>query len=344
MHYTIISAWSKICNAANYILSLAVHFCQLRWIVFMLIGNCILEFTWTEPFETSVYSFLTNQMNQTLTSNWLRITAKRCESGLKLILTLTSEFALFCKTCTCVETERIIKMKMFCVISVQKYLLMSTLCWMWLFHLDRLTQINTSIRPYCTSLLISAYVICACNMKFREDGYSRLSSSKQCLSRKAMRLLRLWREWPQSYVWRHNGKNSALWLFMFFLAGSHLKQWSCNVNAYLLTISNVLLIGRTFRDGEKRTGGVWFNLPSRWTLKQMLTYSSFRVRCYFSNVVYQGPNQTNQDSIKAWLKHEEPNSTRQQQEVINQTLAPARLNTACNRTKDPAEIPWVTKL
>ncbi len=29
-------------------------------------------------------------------------------------------------------------------------------------------------------------------------------------------------------------------------------------------------------------------------------------------VVYQGPNQTNQDSIEAWLKHEEPNSTRQQ--------------------------------
>ncbi len=47
-------------------------------------------------------------------------------------------------------------------------------------------------------------------------------------------------------------------------------------------------------------------------------------------VVYQGPNQTNQDLIKAWLKHEEPNSTRQQQEVINQTLAPARLNTPCN--------------
>ncbi len=37
------------------------------------------------------------------------------------------------------------------------------------------------------------------------------------------------------------------------------------------------------------------------------------------SVVYQGPNQTNQDSIKTWLKHEEPNSTRQQQEVINQT-------------------------
>ncbi len=52
---------------------------------------------------------------------------------------------------------------------------------------------------------------------------------------------------------------------------------------------------------------------------------------YFQpDVVYQGPNQTNQDSIEAWLKHEEPNSTRQQQEVINQTLAPARLNTACN--------------
>ncbi len=48
------------------------------------------------------------------------------------------------------------------------------------------------------------------------------------------------------------------------------------------------------------------------------------------SVEYQGPNQTNQDSIEAWLKHEKPNSTRQQQEVINQTLAPARLNTACN--------------
>ncbi len=61
--------------------------------------------------------------------------------------------------------------------------------------------------------------------------------------------------------------------------------------------------------------------------------------CINSNdiVVYQGPNQTNQDSIQAWLKHEEPNSTRQQQEVINQTLAPARLNTACNRTENPAE-------
>ncbi len=50
----------------------------------------------------------------------------------------------------------------------------------------------------------------------------------------------------------------------------------------------------------------------------------------YHSVVYQGPNQTNQDSIKAWLKHEELNSTRQQQEVINQTLAPARLNTPCN--------------
>ncbi len=40
-------------------------------------------------------------------------------------------------------------------------------------------------------------------------------------------------------------------------------------------------------------------------------------------VVYQGPNQTNQDSIQAWLKHEEPNSTRQQQEVINQTPSPS---------------------
>ncbi len=39
-------------------------------------------------------------------------------------------------------------------------------------------------------------------------------------------------------------------------------------------------------------------------------------------VEYQGPNQTNQDSIQAWLKHEEPNSTRQQQKVINQTPSP----------------------
>ncbi len=45
-------------------------------------------------------------------------------------------------------------------------------------------------------------------------------------------------------------------------------------------------------------------------------YSIYRI------VVYQGPNQTNQDLIKAWLKHEEPNSTkgrtRQQEEVVNQ--------------------------
>ncbi len=40
-------------------------------------------------------------------------------------------------------------------------------------------------------------------------------------------------------------------------------------------------------------------------------------------VAYQGPNQTNQDSIEAWLKHEEPNSTRQQQEDINQTPSPS---------------------
>ncbi len=39
-------------------------------------------------------------------------------------------------------------------------------------------------------------------------------------------------------------------------------------------------------------------------------------------VEYQGPNQTNLDSIQAWLKHEEPNSTRQQQKVINQTPSP----------------------
>ncbi len=41
------------------------------------------------------------------------------------------------------------------------------------------------------------------------------------------------------------------------------------------------------------------------------------------SVAYQGPNQTNQDSIEAWLKHEEPNSTRQQQEDINQTPSPS---------------------
>ncbi len=42
----------------------------------------------------------------------------------------------------------------------------------------------------------------------------------------------------------------------------------------------------------------------------------------YTGVIYQGQNQTNQDLIKAWLKHEEPNSTtgrtRQQQEVVNQ--------------------------
>lgn len=38
---------------------------------------------------------------------------------------------------------------------------------------------HTSICPYCTSLLISAYVICACSLKFREDGFSRLSASKE---------------------------------------------------------------------------------------------------------------------------------------------------------------------
>ncbi len=42
-----------------------------------------------------------------------------------------------------------------------------------------------------------------------------------------------------------------------------------------------------------------------------------------TGVVYQGPNQTNQDLIQAWLKHEEPNSTRQQQEDINQTPSPS---------------------
>ncbi len=45
-------------------------------------------------------------------------------------------------------------------------------------------------------------------------------------------------------------------------------------------------------------------------------------KLWLSVVVYQGPNQTNQDLIKAWLKHEEPNfttgRTRQKQEVVNQ--------------------------
>ncbi len=62
----------------------------------------------------------------------------------------------------------------------------------------------------------------------------------------------------------------------------------------------------------------------------LLCFSSAR-RCLQLNtspnerggVVYQGPNQTNQDLIQAWLKHEEPNSTRQQQEDINQTPSPS---------------------
>ncbi len=59
---------------------------------------------------------------------------------------------------------------------------------------------------------------------------------------------------------------------------------------------------------------------TRRTLKQMDSSSRRPHRVpLLSDVVYQGPNQTNQDSIEAWLKHEEPNSTRQQQEVINQT-------------------------
>ncbi len=61
--------------------------------------------------------------------------------------------------------------------------------------------------------------------------------------------------------------------------------------------------------------------------------TSFSVRkvlkCNFKSVYIKDQIRQIQDSIEAWLKHEEPNSTRQQQEDINQTT-PARLNTACN--------------
>ncbi len=195
----------------------------------MLIGNCILEFTWTEPFETSVYSFLTNQMNQTLTSNWLRITAKRCESGLKLshsYFDIRVRFILqdlyLRRDRTHYKNENVL-CDFSAEVSPNEHAVLNAA--VSLRQTDEsASNKHTSIRPYCTSLLISAYVIGACNLRFREDGYSRLSSSKQCLCRKAMSLLRLWREWPQSHLWRHNGKNSALWLFLFFLAGSHLKR------------------------------------------------------------------------------------------------------------------------
>ncbi len=77
--------------------------------------------------------------------------------------------------------------------------------------------------------------------------------------------------------------------------------------------------------------------PYRWTHNAAETYIKvlksneivnsiklFNNSTYDNNfVAYQGPNQTNQDSIEAWLKHEEANSTRQQQEDINQTPSPS---------------------
>lgn len=163
-----ISAWSKKCNTANYILSLAVHFCRLRWIVFMLIGNCILEITWTEPFETSVYSFRTNQMNQTLMSNWLRITTKRCESGLKLS---HSEFDIRVRFIlqdlylrsdrTHYKNENVlsgfsaeVSPNENAVLNVAVSLRQTD---------ESASNKHMSICPYCNSLLISAYVICAYN-------------------------------------------------------------------------------------------------------------------------------------------------------------------------------------
>ncbi len=63
---------------------------------------------------------------------------------------------------------------------------------------------------------------------------------------------------------------------------------------------------------------------------------SFPDGCLVDEVVeYQGPNQTNQDSIEAWLKHEEPNSTRQQQEDINQTPSPSEYS--LQQDKESAE-------
>ncbi len=69
-------------------------------------------------------------------------------------------------------------------------------------------------------------------------------------------------------------------------------------------------------------------------------------------VVYQGLNQKNQDSIKAWLKHEEPNSTkgrtRQQQEVVNQIPSSSPSEYKSNQIKSnhfychitTAQVPW----
>ncbi len=59
--------------------------------------------------------------------------------------------------------------------------------------------------------------------------------------------------------------------------------------------------------------------PALVAIKEGSRIKSPRLRA----VVYQGPNQTNQDSIQALLKHEEPNFTRQQQKVINQTPSPS---------------------
>ncbi len=276
MHYTIISAWSKICNAANYILSLAVHFRQLRWIVFMLIGNCILEFTWTEPFETSVYSFLTNQINQTLTSNWLRITAKRCESGLKLSHSYFDIRVRFILQDLYLRSDRThyknenVLSDFSAEVSRNEHAVLNAA--VSLRQTDEsASNKHTSIRPYCTSLLISAYVICACNLRFREDGYSRLSSSKtMSLPESNESSASLKRMTTVTFMKAQWEEFCFVIILVFF--GWQPFETSCNVNAYLLTGRSVLLIGRTFRDGEKRTGGVWFDLPSRWTLKLMLQF------------------------------------------------------------------------
>ncbi len=90
------------------------------------------------------------------------------------------------------------------------------------------------------------------------------------------------------------------------------------------------LISAYFGQHVRKCSSVSTSFPVQWGHSRSSLGSQVCLCLPVSIVVYQGPNQTNQDSIEAWLKHEEPNSTRQQQEVINQTLAPARLNTACN--------------
>ncbi len=210
LHYNKIMV--KICNAANYILSLAVHFRQLRWIVFMLIGNCILEFTWTEPSHQPNESNPDIKLTQDHSKKMWKWPKTHSYFDIRVHfilqdLYLRSDRTHYKKENVLCDFSAEVSPNEHAVLNVAVSLRQTD---------ESASNKHTSIRPYCTSLLISAYVICACNLKFREDGYSRLSSSKQCLSRKAMRLLRLWREWPQSYLWRHNGKNSALWLFFFF--------------------------------------------------------------------------------------------------------------------------------